>query len=59
MGVINIKQFGDPELVVFQIKGIYTTKHPSMRSYLNAVWDIVENYFDAFHIATVHMEDNQ
>lgn len=37
MGVKNIVVFGDSKLVVFQIRNIYATKHPRMRSYKNAV----------------------
>lgn len=59
MGVKIITFFGDSKLVVLQIKKVFTTKYRIMRSYQNVVWDIIENYFDAFKITSIHREDNQ
>lgn len=59
MGVKIITFFGDSKLVVLQIKKVFTTKYRIMRSYQNVVWDIIENYFDAFNITSIHREDNQ
>lgn len=59
MGVKIITFFGDSKLVVLQIKKVLTTKYRIMRSYQNVVWDIIENYFDAFNITSIHREDNQ
>jgi ribonuclease HI len=35
---------GDFELVINQFKGIYQTKHPKMRAYMNAVLDLLEGF---------------
>ena len=41
MKMTELSVFGDSELIVQQIRGIYQTKHPRMRAYRNKVWDIV------------------
>jgi ribonuclease HI len=35
MGIEELSVFGDVELIVHQIKNIYQTKHPRLRSYRN------------------------
>ena len=50
MGVQSISVFGDSELIIKRINNHYQTKHPRLRAYRNEVWDLVENFFDAFNI---------
>ena len=42
-----------------QIKSIYQIKHPRMRYYINAVWDLIDVFFHAFNITVVPREENQ
>lgn len=44
-GVKQLQIFGDSELIVNQIKDKCKTRHPRMRQYKNAVWDLFENFF--------------
>jgi ribonuclease HI len=58
MGMGELSVFGDAELIVHQIKNIYQTKHPRLRSYRNEVWDLVDGFFSAFNISFIPREDN-
>ena len=53
MGEKRIEVFGDSELVVNQVNGIYQTKHPRMRAYRNEVWDMFGNYFTEHKIIVI------
>ena len=59
MGVQCISIFGDSELIIRQIKNHCQTKHPKLRSYRNEMWDLVENYFEAFNIQYIPREENR
>jgi len=50
MGVKSIFVCGDSELIIKKIKNHYQTKHPMLRAYRNEVWDLLENFFEAFNI---------
>jgi ribonuclease HI len=50
--------FGDPELIVHQVKNMYQAKHPRLRTYINEFWDLVDNFFSAFNISSVPREEN-
>ena len=50
IGVQCISIYGDSELIIRQIKNHCQTKHPRLRSYMNEVLDLIENYFEAFNI---------
>ena len=43
MGEKIIEVFRDSELVVNQVNDSYQTKHPSMRDYINEMWDMFGN----------------
>jgi len=58
MKITKITTYGDSELVVQQVKSVYQTKHPIMRSYKNQAWDLIENLFDAFNIVAIPREEN-
>jgi ribonuclease HI len=58
MGIKELSVFGDAELIVHQIKNLYQTKHPRLRSYINEVWDLVGNFFSAFNISFIPREEN-
>jgi ribonuclease HI len=58
MGIEELSIFGDAELIVHQIKNIYKTKHPRLRSYRNEVWDLLDNFFSAFNISFIPREEN-
>jgi len=58
MGVKCIYVFGDSEQVVQQIRQQYQCKYPKMKSYRNYVWDIVDNFFDAFNIMVIPRDEN-
>ena len=59
MGVQCISIFGDSELIIRQIKNHCQTKHPRLRSYRNEVWDLIENYFEAFNLQYILREENR
>jgi ribonuclease HI len=59
MKITKLVAFGDSELVVQQIKGFYQTRHPRMRAYRNQVWDLIDNFYEAFNIFVVLREFNQ
>jgi ribonuclease HI len=44
MGIEELSVFGNAELIVHQIKNLYQTKHPRLRSYINEVWDLVDSF---------------
>lgn len=50
MGVQSIFVFVDSELIINQVKNHCQTKHPRLRAYRNEVWDLVENFIEAFNI---------
>jgi ribonuclease HI len=58
MGIEELSVFGDAELIVHQIKNIYQTKHPRLRSYINEVWGLVDSFFSNFNISFIPREDN-
>jgi ribonuclease HI len=51
-------RFGDVELIFHQIKNLYQTKNPRLRSYRNEVWDLVDSFFSAFNISFIPREEN-
>jgi ribonuclease HI len=58
MEIKEMAVFGDAELIVQQVKNVYQTKHPWLRSYRNEVWDLVDNSFLAFNISYILREEN-
>jgi ribonuclease HI len=58
MGIEELSVFGDVELIVHQIKNLYQTKHPRLRSYRNEVWDLVDSFFSTFNISFIPREEN-
>jgi ribonuclease HI len=58
MGIEELSVFGDAELIVHQIKNVYQTKHPRLRSYRNEVWDLVDSFLSAFNISFIPREEN-
>ena len=59
MGVKSISAFGDSELIIKQIKDHCQTKHPRLREYRNEVWDLIENFFEAFNIQFIPRDENR
>ena len=59
MGIQYISIFGDFELIIGQIKNHCQTKHLRLRSYRNEVWDLIENYFEAFNLQFILREGNR
>jgi ribonuclease HI len=58
MGIKEMAVFGDAELVVQQVKGVYQTKHPRLKNYRNEAWDLIESFFLAFNISFIPREEN-
>ena len=56
--VQNLSVFTDSELILKQVRNIFQTKHPRLRSYRNEVWDSVENFFDAFNLTYILRNQN-
>ena len=59
MGVKSISAFGNSEIIIKQIKDHYQTKHPRLRAYKNEVWDMIENFFEAFNIQFIPIDENR
>ena len=53
----RIEIYGDSELIIDQVKGIYQAKHPKMRSYRNLVLELLEE-FDEHTISLIMREQN-
>jgi ribonuclease HI len=58
MGIEELIVFGDAELIVHQIKKLYQAKQPRLRTYINEVWYLVDNFFFSFNISFVPREEN-
>jgi ribonuclease HI len=58
MKIEELSVFGHPELIVCQIGNIYQEKHPRLRTYMNEVWDLIDNFLLAFNIFFVPREEN-
>ena len=58
MRIEELAVFGDAELIVHQVKNLYQAKHPRLRTYINEVWNLVDNFFLAFNISFVPREEN-
>ena len=56
--VHNLSVFTDSEPILRQLRNIFQTKHPRLRSYRNEVWDSIENFFDASNITYVPRNKN-
>jgi len=50
-----VKSKGDAELIVKQVRKLYTVKNGRLRHYRNRVWDCIED-FDAFSIEAIPRE---
>ena len=59
MGIKSMTVFGDLELIIRHIKNLCQAKHPRLRAYRNEVWDLIENYFEAFNLQFVPREENR
>jgi ribonuclease HI len=58
MGIEELAAFGDVKLIVHQVKNIYQDKHPTLKTYRNEVWDLIDNFFLAFNISFIPREEN-
>jgi hypothetical protein len=58
MDIKEIAMFGDAELIVQQVKNVYQAKHPHLKNYRNAVWDLIDSFFLAFNISFIPREEN-
>jgi ribonuclease HI len=54
----DLSIFGDPELIVHQVRNLYQAKHTILRTYRNEVWDRIDNFFLYFNISFVPREEN-
>ena len=53
----KIYVYGDLEIVINQVKGVYQAKHPRMRAYRNLVPDLLE-HFKEYHSSIIPREKN-
>jgi hypothetical protein len=58
MGIKEVLVFGDAELIIQQVMDVCRAKHPRLRSYINEVWDLNDNFFSAFNITFIPREEN-
>jgi hypothetical protein len=49
--------YGDSELIINQVKGVYQAKHPRMRSYRNLVLDLLK-CFEGYQLTTISRDRN-
>lgn len=59
MNIECLTVYGDPELVIRQIKNQCQAKNPRLRTYRNEVWDLIENLFLDFNIQFLPREGNR
>lgn len=50
--------FGDSELIVNQVRGLYTTKNNIFKSYKHKVWDLIED-FETFNLLFKPRSENK
>jgi ribonuclease HI len=48
MEIEEIAVFRDAELIIQQVRKTYQAKHPRLRSYINEVWDFIEQLLLSF-----------
>jgi hypothetical protein len=41
-----------------QVRNAYRANHPRLMSYINEVWDLIDNFFSAFNIYFIPREEN-
>jgi ribonuclease HI len=58
LGAKRIAVCGDSELIINQVKGIYQSKHPRLRAYINLALDLLEE-FSEYDLSTIPREKNQ
>jgi hypothetical protein len=58
MRIEYLALFGDAGLIVHQVKNLYQSKHPKLRTYINEVWDLVDSFFLYFNVSFVPRKDN-
>jgi hypothetical protein len=58
MKIKELVVFGDAKLIVNQVRNIYQTNNPRLKSYRNEVWDLIYNFFSSFNIFFVPREAN-
>jgi ribonuclease HI len=58
MKIEELSAFGDAEMIANQVRNIYKENHPKIRTYMNEVWDLIDNFFLAFNISFVPREEN-
>jgi ribonuclease HI len=58
MGIKEITVFGDAKVIIQQVRNAYQAKHPRFMSYINEVWDLIENFFSSFNISFIPREKN-
>ena len=46
-------------MIIKQIKNHCQTKHPTLRAHRNEVWDLFENFFNAFNIQFIPRYGNR
>jgi ribonuclease HI len=49
---------GDSELIINQVKGIYQSKHPRLRAYMNLVLELLEE-FSEYNLSMIPRGKNQ
>ena len=55
--VKNVYIYGDSELIINQVKGVYQAKHPRMRSYRNFVLYLLK-IFESYQLAAIPRGQN-
>jgi ribonuclease HI len=58
MEIEELAVFGDAELIVHQVKNVYQAKKPRLNTYINEVWDLIDNFFLSFNISFIPREEN-
>jgi ribonuclease HI len=58
MKIEELAMFGYVKLIVHQVKNMYQDKNPRLRTYINEVLDLIDNFFSSFNISFVPREKN-
>ena len=53
----NVCIYGDSELIIHKVKGVYQAKHPRMRSYRNLVLDLLKK-FEGYQLTAIPRGQN-
>lgn len=58
MNITFLSVYGDSELVVNKIRNQCQDKNPMLRTYINELWELIDNFFLTFNVQFLPREGN-